>query len=164
MVCNNVGNSNPDIAGLGVRLSLIVQLLRLTYYWQIILSFVIQAGISFFLSFWSAILDVELGKPVLRTILPQWAQNLPVLRPYKSHQKLDDSDIEACSTVDNSSDSGLLPLRLRKWHIDQMLAIISDVQILNGNSQLTPVQIKVLKLTLNKESHSLLELWLNIKL
>jgi hypothetical protein len=100
---------------------------------------VIQAGISFLLSFWSAILDVELGKPVLRTILPQWAQNLPVLRPYSSRQKLDDSDIEACSTADNCSDFGLLPLKLRKWHIDQMLAIISDIQILNGKSQPIPI-------------------------
>lgn len=109
-------------------------------------------------------LDVELGKPVLRTILPQWAQNLPVLRPYQVHNKLDDSDIEACSAVDYSSDLGVLPLRLRKWHIDQMLAIISDVQILNGKNYYKYELISTMRLTFGKEYHSLLELWPNIKL
>ncbi|KAJ2987719.1 hypothetical protein NUW58_g4350 [Xylaria curta] len=143
MACNDVGSTNPDIAGLGV-----------------ILSFTIQAGLSFCLSFWSVALQLrdpsgtealtrgQLGQPqdesttfgsansplnhvwsnlpsFYRSFIGRVWRNLPTPLPflYSSGSK-------------RLQPSQILDLRLKKGLIDQLLRTISDTQTINGISLL----------------------------
>ncbi|QKX62216.1 uncharacterized protein TRUGW13939_09375 [Talaromyces rugulosus] len=107
MACANVGSSNPDIAGLGI-----------------ILSFVIQGGLSFALSIYSAGLDTRFAE----VRLPKISQKLMTVFFPRS----DRDDIEKCHVLnERKSNVRLISRRLKKWYIDQLLAIISDVQTLN---------------------------------
>lgn len=134
MACANVGSSNPDIAGLGVKRE--QYFLYFGFQWfewltcgweQIILSFVIQGGLSFGLSIWSANLDVKLAKTGFPTALHELRTVLYNLRTAPFSLPVHD-----IKNNNNEPNVGLISRRLKKWYMDQLLATISDVQTLNG--------------------------------
>ncbi|KAI1111679.1 hypothetical protein F5Y14DRAFT_303873 [Nemania sp. NC0429] len=145
MTCNDVGSSNPDVAGLGV-----------------ILSFTIQAGLSFGLSLWSVILQLRkssgsesptaVAQPdqprdlhaVLARARPRhryvqavlncvklirdYARDRPflVFRPF----------IVLSSGLPRLRQDGIRDAKLKIDLIDGVLKTISDIQTLNGISLL----------------------------
>ncbi|KAK8048145.1 hypothetical protein PG994_009875 [Apiospora phragmitis] len=112
MACTDVGSANPDIAGLGI-----------------ILSFIIQAGLSFFLSGWSILVETRLRLRELRRTREdihgskKKAENTTTLLLLGMLRKpADDISLEGTRHYANHK------IEL----IDRALRTIGDAQLLNG--------------------------------
>lgn len=129
MACEDVGDSNTDIAGLGVMntsptvIDSQENADRTHVILQIILALVIQAGLSFILAIWSAFIDGSLT------------------RALDSYFKFSDAicstlfeleEIPSNTRAKTKSNLLFIPHQLQRMYIEQMLETIIDVQILNG--------------------------------
>ncbi|KAI1173104.1 hypothetical protein F4777DRAFT_559260 [Nemania sp. FL0916] len=129
MACNDVGSTNPDIAGLGV-----------------ILSFTIQAGLSFCLSLWSVILhryyDDSAGPSLLLGHHPRQSGDGSAGGSINTLSDLVWRNLQApfsallSRRVAELSWEKTLDARLKLELIDRLLKTISDTQTLNGISLL----------------------------
>ncbi|KAI1325471.1 hypothetical protein F5Y16DRAFT_401322 [Xylariaceae sp. FL0255] len=127
MACNDVGATNPDIAGLGV-----------------VLSFAIQAGLSFAFSIWYVAIEIltwtpsnlpketDNAKPGLTKRYMRWVDRVPL--PNLSDLWKHPSNLWSYPGDDlNEMDSDRRQdLKLQSSLIERVLSTISDVQTLNG--------------------------------
>ncbi|KAI0131851.1 hypothetical protein BJ170DRAFT_222856 [Xylariales sp. AK1849] len=125
MTCSDVGSTNADIAGLGI-----------------ILSFTIQAGLSFLLSLWSIFLDLRLQGLVFTGARAKWWAHDPDTPSSHNPRGNWRASVNRVPSVLQSagvlSDPATLnqgsidAWTLKKHLIERVLKTISDMQTLNG--------------------------------